>query len=99
MKRSINLRTSSIAIAVGVITALTTLAATIESPDSELSAVTHETLAESHDAPQSPNADETASEHQAASAAPGTRTTLMANWETVSGANGYLLDASTDDSF
>ena len=62
-------------------------------------AATHETWAASQDMLQSPNADETASEIEAVSSAPATRSTFMANWESVSGADGYLLDVSTNSSF
>src|ERR1700746_1940633 len=99
MKRSIKLLTNSIAITAGITRGLTTLAATTEFPESELGTATHETRAESHGAPQSPDAANPPRERQTVSAAPATRATLMANWETVSGANGYLLDVSTDDSF
>ena len=62
-------------------------------------AVTHETRAEFQDALQFANANEIASEIEAVSSAPPTRGSFMAEWEKVSGANGYLLDVSTNDSF
>ena len=66
--------------------------------DFELGTATHETRTASQDTPQISNTDETA-EDQTDSSTPATRTTLMANWRAVSGASGYLLDVSTDDSF
>jgi hypothetical protein len=98
MKWSTKRLASSIATTGGVI-ALTALAARTEFPDFELSTATHETRAESQDAFQFSNAGETASESEAVSAMPATRTTVAANWNAISGAKGYLLDVSTDDSF
>src|SRR5437764_14516780 len=55
---------------------------------------THEAGVASQDVLQPPNANETASEIEAVSSAPATRSTFMASWAPVSGANGYLLDIS-----
>jgi hypothetical protein len=82
-----------------IVTALTARAASTEFPDFELGTTTHETWARSQDASQFPKGDDTASEREAVSSARPTRTTLMANWDTIYDANGYLLDVSTDDSF
>src|SRR6476660_420288 len=46
-----------------------------------------------------PNASESAAEPEVVSSAPPTRSSIMANWQRVSGANGYLLDVSTKESF
>lgn len=91
--------TTSLAVAGNIITALAVFSAATELPDFELSTATHETRAEPQGASEFPNAEEPASERGSVISAPATRTTLMANWDTVSGANGYLLDVSTDGSF
>jgi hypothetical protein len=64
-----------------------------------LDVATHVTRAASEDVLQSPNGNEPASEVEAVSSAPATRSTFMASWESVGGANGYLLDVSTNPSF
>ena len=98
MKWNIKQVTASIVIAASVVTILTVFAAGTDFSDFELGTTTHETRTESQDTPQISNTDETA-EDQTDSSTPATRTTLMANWRAVSGASGYLLDVSTDDSF
>lgn len=98
MKWNIKQVTASIVIAASVVTALTVFAAGTDFSDFELGTATHETRTASQDTPQISNTDETA-EDQTDSSTPATRTTLMANWRAVSGASGYLLDVSTDDSF
>src|SRR5215831_7193511 len=60
---------------------------------------THETRGEWQPAIQFPSASEIAAEIEAVSSAPPTRSSFMAKWERVSGANGYLLDVSTSASF
>jgi len=60
---------------------------------------THETQAAAQDMLQTLSADGTVSEIEAVSSAPATRSTFMAAWETVSDADGYLLDVSTNSSF
>ena len=64
----------------------------------EPGAATHETRAESDDLLQVPNLSELASDTEAISSPP-TRSSFMASWDDVTGANGYLLDVSTSDSF
>jgi hypothetical protein len=64
----------------------------------ETGAATHKTRAESEDLLQVPNLSELASDTKAISSPP-TRSSFMASWEDVTGANGYLLDVSTSDSF
>jgi hypothetical protein len=59
---------------------------------------THKTRAESEDLLQVPNLSELASDADAISSPP-TRSSFMASWDDVTGANGYLLDVSTSDSF
>lgn len=46
-----------------------------------------------------PNASESVAESEVMSSAPPTRSSIMAKWQKVSGANGYLLDVSTNESF
>src|SRR6476619_2118315 len=46
-----------------------------------------------------PNASESVAEPEVVSSAPPTRSSIMAKWQKVSGANGYLLDVSTTESF
>jgi hypothetical protein len=60
---------------------------------------THETRAASEGELQFPNANEIAPEIEPVSSAPATRSSFMATWENVTGATGYLLDVSTNDSF
>ena len=62
-------------------------------------AATHETWADSQAALQFPDASEVAAKIETVSPAPATRSSFMASWETVTGATGYLLDVSTNDSF
>ena len=64
----------------------------------EPGATTHKTRAESEDLLQVPNLSELASDTEAISSPP-TRSSFMASWDDVTGANGYLLDVSTSDSF
>ena len=59
---------------------------------------THETHGESEVSLQIPNLSELASDTRAISSPP-TRTSFMASWDAVTGADGYLLDVSTSDSF
>ena len=61
-------------------------------------ATTHKPRAKSDDLPQVPNLDELASDTEAISSPP-TRSSFMASWDDIRGANGYLLDVSTNDSF
>src|SRR4029077_14569860 len=92
---------------VAVALGLAALAGDISFPDQNIASrtpfpldvATHETRAALEDVLQSPNPNETASEVEAVSSAPATRSTFMASWESVTGANGYLLDVSTDSSF
>jgi len=60
---------------------------------------THQTWADSQAALQFPNASEVAEKIETVSSAPATRSSFMASWENVTGATGYLLDVSTNDSF
>jgi hypothetical protein len=60
---------------------------------------THETRADPHDLIQVPNASENSAGIETVSSAPPTRSSFMANWESIIAANGYLLDVSTNDSF
>src|ERR1700730_16669723 len=60
---------------------------------------THQTWADSQAALQFPNASEVAAQIETVSSAPATRSSFMARWENVTGATGYLLDVSTNDSF
>ena len=60
---------------------------------------THETRADPQDALQVPKASEISAGIETVSSAPPTRSSFMANWESMIAANGYLLDVSTNDSF
>ena len=99
--------TISVAVFGGVALALAALGGTINLPDQNtasparfpLDVASHETRAAPDDVLQSPNKNEAASEVEAESSAPATRSTFMATWESASGANGYLLDVSTNPSF
>ena len=62
-------------------------------PTFEVGTGMHETRAEI------PNANEGIGGIEAVSVAPPTRSSFMASWQGVTGANGYLLDVSTSDSF
>jgi hypothetical protein len=63
------------------------------------SAATHETRAESQDVIEFPNANQLTVRNETVSSAPPTCESFMATWATVSGAKGYLLDVSTNNSF
>ena len=65
----------------------------------QVGAAVHVTRGESEGALQFANANETASEIEAVSSAPPTRSSFMASWNNLTGANGYLLDVSTSNSF
>ncbi len=60
---------------------------------------THETRADPQDALHVANAIESSAGIETASSAPPTRSSFMANWESIIAAQGYLLDVSTNDSF
>ena len=60
---------------------------------------THTTFGEWTPEIRVPNASESAAELEAVSSAPPTRSSIMAKWQKVRGANGYLLDVSTNESF
>jgi len=60
---------------------------------------THTTFGEWTPEIRVPNASESAAELEAVSSAPPTRSSVMAKWQKVRGANGYLLDVSTNESF
>ncbi|MGH7984035.1 MAG: NF038122 family metalloprotease [Candidatus Udaeobacter sp.] len=63
------------------------------------SAATHKTLIASQGVLEFPNANEVRPRVETVSSVPPTRSSFMATWEGVSGAKGYLLDVSTNDSF
>ena len=65
----------------------------------EVGTTTHETRADPRAALQFPNASDVASETNAVTVAPPTRSSFMARWQSLTGAKGYLLDVSTDSSF
>jgi phosphodiesterase/alkaline phosphatase D-like protein len=62
-------------------------------------ALEHRTWADPQTQIQLANANQFPAQIEAVSSEPSTRSSLMATWETVSGANGYLLDVSASDSF
>src|SRR5262245_22079569 len=63
------------------------------------SAATHETRTGFEQAIEFPNASEIVPRIETVSSASPTRRTFMATWASVPGANGYLLDVSTSNSF
>src|SRR6476659_2890895 len=65
----------------------------------QVGAATHGTGADSQDALQFANANEIASEIEAVSPAPPTRSSFMASWDNAAEGTGYLLDVSTSNSF
>ena len=69
------------------------------SPEFPAASGTHETRTESQDTLQLPNASEITTRVEAFSPPPLTRSSFMATWDSVSGAEGYLLDVSTNSSF
>src|SRR5262249_25182303 len=74
------------------------------SPDSlQPSAATHDTRAGSQEGLEklieSWNANQIAAPVEIVSSAPPTRSSFMASWDAVNGAQGYLLDVSTSNSF
>ena len=100
---------SSIILCGGVALVLTALAGNVNLPDQHLAAGaslpfevradTHETRADWQGTVQAPSANEVAPENETILSAPATRSTFMAIWQSASGAIGYLLDVSTNDSF
>lgn len=91
----------------GVVLRLAALAGNTNSPEQNIvfpaafqpGVATHETKTEWQLTLESANASETAAEPEAVSSVPPTRSSFMAKWANVSGANGYLLDVSTSESF
>lgn len=65
----------------------------------ELSVGTHETRAQSQRSPNLPNPGEVAPKNEVVLPPSPTRSSFMATWRSVSGAQGYLLDVSTSRSF
>lgn len=65
----------------------------------EIGAVRHETRAESQTSLELPNTNKFPSESETVSPSPPTRSSFMAMWPSVTGANGYLLDVSTSSAF
>jgi hypothetical protein len=59
----------------------------------------HETHVGSQSTVEFPNANEDTSRIETVSSAPPTHSSFMATWDSASGAEGYLLDVSTSDSF
>src|SRR6266478_791886 len=75
-------------------------AQTIASPTQfQPGAATHETRTDSQNGLQFPNGGEISAQIETVASAPSTRSSIMAIWESVSGAKGYLLDVSTSSSF
>src|SRR5947208_9202970 len=62
-------------------------------------AATHETRIASQGVLEFPNANEVSPRIETVSPAPPTRSSFMATWDGVSGAKGYLVDVSTNESF
>jgi hypothetical protein len=68
------------------------------SPAFEAGVATHETRIDPQTVPEFPSGTEMPPQGEIEIPAP-TRSTFMANWSSVKGALGYLLDVSTNDSF
>ncbi|HEY2045040.1 MAG TPA: NF038122 family metalloprotease [Candidatus Udaeobacter sp.] len=62
-------------------------------------ALAHRTWADPQTQVQLPNANQFPAQIEAVSSAPSTRSSVMATWEIVTDAKGYLLDVSLSDSF
>jgi len=62
-------------------------------------ALAHRTSADPQTEPQAPNANQFPAQIGAVSSAPSTHSSIMATWDTISEAQGYLLDVSASDSF
>ena len=62
-------------------------------------ALAHRTWADPQTQVQLPNANQFPAQIEAVSSAPSTRSSVMATWEIVTDAKGYLLDVSPSDSF
>jgi hypothetical protein len=62
-------------------------------------ALMHRTWADPQTQVQVPNTSQLPAQIEAVSSAPSTRSSIMATWEIVSDAKGYLLDVSASDSF
>ncbi len=71
----------------------------ISSASLQPSAATHETRAGFREVIELPNANEITPPIETVSSASPTRSSFMATWDSVSGAKGYLLDVSTNNSF
>ena len=65
----------------------------------EIGAFRHGTHAESQTSLELPNTNEFPLETETVSPPPPTRSSFMATWPSVTGAEGYLLDVSTSSSF
>ncbi|HJW38039.1 MAG TPA: hypothetical protein VJ420_05430, partial [Candidatus Udaeobacter sp.] len=91
----------------GVALGLTALAGNNNLPEHNIvssapfqpSAGKHQTHVGSQSTVEFPNVNEVTSRIETVSSAPPTHTSFMATWDSVSGAEGYLLDVSTSNSF
>src|SRR6201984_475182 len=107
MKRRALIVAGAIIFAGGVVLGLTALANDINLSEENMlpstslqpGRVAHETRAESQTALPFPNASEIDAGIETVSSVPATRSSFMASWNDVTGADGYLLDVSTSDSF
>ena len=107
MQRRASVIASSVIFATGVALGLAALADDSNSPEQNIASSTPllrgrmatETRADSRTAMPRPNTSEIDAGIGSVSSAPATRSSFMASWKGVTGANGYLLDVSTSDSF
>src|SRR5437763_11278984 len=65
----------------------------------EAGAGVHETHAQSESSFQLPETSELSPQRERVAPPPPTRSSFMASWQPVSGANGYLLDVSKSNTF
>jgi FG-GAP-like repeat len=72
---------------------------TISTPSLQPNAATHETRAGLQEGIEFPGENEVTAQIETVSSTPPTRSSVMATWQSVSGAKGYLLDVSTSNSF
>src|SRR5437868_6521274 len=107
MQRRAFLIAGSISFAGGVALGLAALAGDMNSPEQNIVSssplqpgrAAHETRVDSQTALQFSNATEIDAGIETTSSGPPTRSSFMASWNNVTGANGYFLDVSTSDSF
>jgi FG-GAP-like repeat len=107
MQRLVFIIAGVIIVGSGVLLGLAAFAADVNQPEQDVVSsppfqpgrMAHETQAELQIALPPPDASDVEAAIESVSGAPATRSSFMATWNDVSGAKGYLLDVSTNDSF